>query len=103
MQRFISTASLSILTAIAIVVYASDQSPPMSQAAGVEPPASPDAEQLHSSDSAVDAAEDTSISVGYHLENDRDATEKNDLLALVPGQFLNCDVGLWSHTFLHDQ
>lgn len=102
MQRFLSTASLSILTAIAIVVYSSDNSAPVAQ--GVEALPNPLSGLLNQAwlgtdtkDMAMPAA------MGYDLGEELGVTGKNDLLALAHHQFSSCDVGLLSHTPLLDQ
>ena len=99
MPHFLSTASLSVLAAIAIVTYAPDRSNPI---ASVTPStvAAPStlthsASTLYSSVKNIDHATDPFEGiVDYH---EIEVMEKSDLLALAPFQFLNCDVGLWSH------
>ena len=101
MQRFLSTASLSILTAIAIVVYSSDQSTPIHQGVAAAPTSASLSdlfEQARFPAQSDEAA--TPVSLGYALGEELSVMERNDLLALVPSQFSNCDVGLWLHTSL---
>lgn len=95
MQRFLSTASLSILTAIAIVVYSSDNSAPIAQGVAAAPVANPLSDLLDQAwfglgneDVAMPAA------MGYDLGEE---LGRNDLLALAHHQFSNCDVGILSH------
>ena len=98
MQRFFSTASLSILTAIAIVVYSSDQSNPMPRGVAASPASTPWAGLFEqgglpsTQDEAI-----TPISLGYDLGEELGVKGRSDLLALVPSQFANCDVGLLLH------
>lgn len=104
MQRFFSTASLSILTAIAIVVYSSDYSTPISKGNVVTPLASPLSNIFEQSGFAMEIDEATMLlQEEYDLEETIDAAERSDLLALAPYQFSSCDVGLLSHSLLPDQ
>ena len=102
MQRFLSTASLSILTAIAIVVYSSDNSTPMSQGVAASS-SNPLAGLLDEAWFSLEEESSTPISMGYDLGEERGVMGKSDLLALAPYQFLNCDVGLLSHNPLLGQ
>ena len=105
MQRFLSTASLSVLTAIAIVVYSSSQSNPMPQGVAAAPVSSPLADLFDQDrgQSSQDEVTTTPMALGYGLGEELGVTGRNDLLALVPVQFSNCDVGLWLHNSLLGQ
>lgn len=108
MQRFLSTASLSVLTAIAIVVYSSDQSTPLAQnrpmdnteasslglldAAWLNPLKGNLAESISTPEAEFDM--DVRAEEAYNIK----AAGKSDLLALAPDPFSNCDVGLVSHS-----
>lgn len=108
MQRFLSTASLSVLTAIAIVVYSSDHSTPMAQDGPSEHTEAAtlgllDAAWLNpfkgdfvEHSSAPEA--DFDLNVSAEQRYDARVMGKNDLLALAPAPFSNCDVGLLSHS-----
>ena len=101
MQRFFSTASLSILTAIAIVMYSSEQSPPLSQGLVITPPGNPlsgflNQEQFERENQKSDK-QNTTRPMDDSLGEEWSVGGKNDLLALAPYQFSNCDVGLLSH------
>ena len=104
MQRFLSTASLSILTAIAIVVYSSDYSTPIAKGIAAAPSANPWSGLRAQAWVGIDNDETaTPMSIGSGLGEELGATGKNDLLALAPYQFSNCNVGLLSHNPLLDQ
>ena len=104
MQRFLSIASLSILTAIAIVIYASDYSTPMAKGLAAAPSANPLSGLRAQAWAGIDNGETTtSTSIGSDLGEELGAMEKNDLLALAPYQFSDCNVGLLSHNPLPDQ
>lgn len=104
MQHFLSTASLSILTAIAIVIYSSDHSVPIAQGVEATPSANPLSRLRDQTWVRVDTGETvTPMSMGDDVGDESGVMEKNDLLALAPYPFLNCDVGLLSHNPLPDQ
>lgn len=104
MQRFLSTASLSVLTAIAIVAYSSSPSTPISKGVAASSPSTPltgflDLEKVW----GADFVESSINSIGYGLGEDLGIREKNDQLALVPHQFSSCVVGLVSRSSWLDE
>lgn len=111
MQRFLSTATLSLLTAIAIVSYSSDSSVPVAQdvAPKMLNPTGPNVvgssfyEAITGPRAWIkdNLAETTQSS---QLVNPMvESTGKSDPLDLAPLQFSNCDVGQWSRTVSLDE